>query len=235
MKKSINYLLFFIFSVNLLVFICAVPSNGKFISKKAYNTEAREKYLLATDLIEQAFGDVDIYRHLILDEEAFALAIENFVESCELNYAKSCSEIGSFYANGNDLLKQDKRKAIYFLEKALLLGDYSKASALLYSYYSKKDYGKTINFARYLLNSKHLKSVRDENLIFYYLKEVYGDRNSNFLNYTKAYACCSILSKADNIVTTQMCNNYISELSPNEVEDAKQLISKWIVNDDLGG
>ena len=96
-------------------------------------------------------------------------------------------------------------------------------------------YGKTINFARYLLNSKHLKSVRDENIIFYYLKEVYGDRNSNFLNYTKAYAFCSILSKADNIVTTQMCNNYISELSPNEVEDAKQLISKWIVNEIWGG
>lgn len=208
-----------------------MPSNGESLNRKTpHNHEAEAKYLLATDFMEQAFNDVDVYRHLVSDEEAFALAIENFIAACNLNYAKACSEIGFYYANGDDLLRKDKQKAIYFLEKALSLGDYSQAISLLYSHYSNKDYDKTVHLAEILLNSGRLKSVTDENSVFYCLKSLYSEKNTNFLNYTKAYACCVILSETDKIVTTEMCNHYIPKLSPSELKNAKYIINKWITN-----
>lgn len=231
MKKNSRFLSFFIFLILFLCFIYIIPSKGEILNKRSsHNYEAEAKYLLARNLMEQAFYDVDIYQHLISGEEAFARAIENFIVACDLNYAKACSEIGSYYANGAELLRKDKQKAIYFLEKALSLGDYSQGISLLYSYYSNGDYEKIIHLSGILLNSGCLKSVRDESSVFYCLKRLYDEKYTNFLNYTKAYACCVILSKTDGIITTTMYNHYLSKLSQSELKNVEYIINNCMTN-----
>lgn len=64
---------------------------------------------------EHAFSHVDIFAHLVEDEEALALAMR-YLEIAAMNgHPEANAMLGELYSGSVNLIKRDTRKAVFFL------------------------------------------------------------------------------------------------------------------------
>lgn len=189
-------------------------------SAEAGNSESL--YQMGCLFFENAFSHVDIFAHLVEDEESLALAMR-YLEMAAMNrHPEANAMLGDLYSGSVNLIKRDTRKAIFFYKEAIDSGHMASFSKLASTYYVQNEFKKAMDTCR-----EGLKKIDNAHKkgIFTVLSHIYGDGKSEYADIKKAYACNKIILLLD--PKALVIDIVSKKMTSEEKMDAEKIVTSW--------
>lgn len=179
-------------------------------------------YQMGCLFFENAFSHVDIFAHLVEDEEALALAMR-YLEMAAMNgHPEANAMLGELYSGSVNLIKRDTRKVVFFYKKAIDAGHMASFSKLAWTYYIQNEFKKAMDTCRAGLKKRDNAHKKE---IFVLLSHIYGNGKSGYADIKKAYACNKIILLLD--PKARVIDFVSKEMTDEEKKDAEKIVTLW--------
>lgn len=189
-------------------------------SAEAGNSESL--YQMGCLFFENAFSHVDIFAHLVEDEEALALAMR-YLEMAAMNgHPEANAMLGDLYSGSVNLIKKDTKKVISFYKKAIDAGHMASFSKLASTYYFQNEFKKAMDTCRAGLKKRDNAHKKE---IFDVLSSLYRNGKSGYTNIKKAYACNKIILLLD--PKALVIDLVSKKMTDEEKKDAEKIVTLW--------
>lgn len=171
---------------------------------------------------ENAFSHVDIFAHLVEDEEALALAMR-YLEMAAMNgHPEANAMLGDLYSGSVNLIKKDTKKVISFYKKAIDAGHMASFSKLASTYYFQNEFKKAMDTCRAGLKKRDNAHKKE---IFDVLSFLYRNGKSGYTDIKKAYACNKIILLLD--PKALVIDLVSKKMTDEEKKDAEKIVTLW--------
>lgn len=189
--------------------------------------DSESLYKLGCIYMDAAFDNVDEYCHLVIEPDDLALAMYYLMKAAKKGHAKANADLGSYYNGTTDLIYEDKKKSLYYYQRAVMLGYNNAMPNLAFIYYHDGQIEKSLNLCKQILstNSIDVYGILDTLQILSY---IYSD--TEYADISKLYACYIIMSNITPFgnYEASLAEEIYLQMNNTEKLYAKKIIQHWM-------